>query len=137
MRTFWGFIPAGPTFGYWEVSEIWIPGKAPGDALFEEYTRFTLNENSATTVRGGWNLLLLHDQLFFGPAADFVAAPGRDSLLRLGANFAFQFNEHLSFMANFTVPVVSPDSIDWFTQSWGVGRLTYRFATDEPKFASS
>lgn len=80
MRTFWGFIPAGPTFGYWEVSEIWIPGKAPGDALFEEYTRFTLNENSATTVRGGWNLLLLHDQLFFGPAADFVGTPGRGSL---------------------------------------------------------
>ncbi|HSC89235.1 MAG TPA: hypothetical protein VLC09_18260 [Polyangiaceae bacterium] len=132
----WGYIPAGPTFGYWEVNEVWIPGKDPNLAMFEELTRFVLEENNATMFRGGWSLWLFDQRMFFGPGFDAVVTPGRDPLLRVGGNFAWTFTEHLSLMANFTAPVNSPDSIDWFTQAWGIARLTYKMASGEksPRF---
>lgn len=127
----WGYIPAGPTFGYWEVNEVWIPAKSANDAIFEEYTRFTLVDDNATMFRGGWSLWLFDERMFFGPAFDLVLTPQRDPLLRVGGNLAYAFTEHLALMANFTVPVNSPDTIDWFTQSWGIARLTYKWATGE------
>lgn len=130
----WGYVPVGPTLGYWEVGSVLLLHDVEERATFEEYIRLTMNGRFAAMVRAAYWLRLVERRLFVGPAADFVVSPERDILVRVGASASYQFTPHLGLSALWTVPVVGPDpDLDWFTQSWGILRLTWCWATGEPR----
>ncbi len=129
----WGYVPAGPTLGYWEVDHYYLFDKSSEDAVFEEYVRFSINENSATMGRLVWYAKLLHGRLLAGPAADAVTSSGRDVLVRVGGSVNYQLTRHMGLTLYLSAPVKSPDDLTWFTQSWGIARLSWNFASGEPR----
>lgn len=129
----WGYVPAGPTLGYWEAGSV-VLLHDDERATFEEYIRLTMDGRFAAMVRTAWWVRLVHGRLLVGPAADFVVSPERSALVRVGGSAAYQFTPHFGLTALWTVPVVGPDpELDWFTQSWGILRLTWCWATGEPR----
>ncbi len=129
----WGYVPLGAVLGYWEVSGIWVFGDFSEHAIFSEYHRFTLNEQLSLMPRATIWIKLHGERILVGPAADVVLSPTRPALVRIGASFIWQFTPHLSLSALASVPAFTPDDYDLCTQSWGIFRLTYAFATGEPR----
>lgn len=129
----WGYVPVGPTLGYWELTQTFFPDKPDDAALFEEWMRFTTNEGSATMGRFVWSYVFWDRRALVGPALDLAFAPGRSPVVRVGAAFDFQITTHLGVALYASAPVASPDSIGWFDQSWGIARLNWRWASGESR----
>ena len=131
----WGYVPAGPVplVGYWEVGGTYLLSDPSPYAVFEEYMRYTMNGRTALMLRAVLSVKLFSDRLLLGPAVDGVLSPERSGVLRVGGAASYQFTPHLALNLLLTVPVVSPDSLDWYTQSWGIGRLSYAWASGEPR----
>lgn len=128
----WSYLPLGPTLAYAELNGLCVWGKGvPTSAVFEEYYRATLNANTALFARAMWSMRLLRESLRFGPASDLVLTPGRTPVVRVGGFVAQQFTPHLALTVLLTLPVATPDELPVFTQSWGIARVTYSFATGE------
>lgn len=130
----WTYLPLGPVLGYVEVNGIYVWDKrASPYAVFEEYYRATLNADTAMFARAMLSVSAFRESLRFGPAGDLVLTPGRDPLVRVGGVIMQQFTPHLTLTVALTVPVASPDELPMFTQSWGILRLRYSFASGEPE----
>jgi hypothetical protein len=131
----WGYVPTGPLplLGYWEVGATYLLADPAPYAVFEEYMRFTLNGRAALMARSLISVKLVGERLLIGPAVDVVLSPERAALLRVGGGASYQFTPHLALSVLLTVPVISPDALDWYTQSWGIGRLSYSWASGEPR----
>ena len=129
----WGYIPGGPTLTYWEIGGVYLQDANSERAVFEEYHRFTINRRTALSLRMVTWLTLLKSSLNIGPAVDATLSPSRAALLRVGGSAVLSFTEHIKCQLALTVPVSSPDELDWFTQSWGSLNLGYSFATGEPR----
>ena len=129
----WGYLPAGPILTYWELGGVYLLDAPSSRAVFEEYYRFTIHRRTALSLRTLIWLSLLESSFNIGPAIDAVVTPGRDALLRVGGSVFLRFTEHLKCQLALTVPISSPDELDWFTQSWGSLNLGYTFATGEPR----
>lgn len=131
----WGYVPLGPTLTYWEVGGVHLL-KDPGErAIFEEYYRFTMNERTALSLRTLIWLNLLESSVNVGPSVDAALSPARGALVRVGGSLIVRFSEHTKCQLALTVPVASPDTLDWITQSWGTLTLGYSFATGEPRLS--
>jgi hypothetical protein len=131
----WGYVPAGsiPILAYWEVAGVHLLSDPAPRAVFEEYLRATLNGRNALMVRSVIWHVSFGESLLVGPAADAVVSPEPAALVRVGGSVNLQITKHLSSSVLLSVPVLSPDTLDWFTQSWGIGRLTYFWSTGEPR----
>lgn len=126
-----GYVPLGPVLGFWNVTHERVLNQPETRALFLEYMRYTVDAPHATMLRSAWFARLYDDRLFVGPAVDAVVSEGRGVLVRAGAALHLRLSPHLSLAGILTVPLVTPDAIDWFTQSWGFFRIQYAFATGE------
>lgn len=129
----WGYVPLGRTLTYWEVGGVYLLDAPRARAIFEEYYRFTMNDRSALSLRMLIWLNFLKSSVNVGPSVDAVLSPGRDALMRVGGSLVVRFTEHTKFQLALTVPTVSPDDLDFITQSWGSLSLGYSFATGEPR----
>lgn len=130
----WGYVPAGPTLGYWEATGSWLPFKPKDSAVFEEFLRFTLTQSTGGLLRLLWGVRLWNERITVGPMVELVGSPGRGAMVRVGAGLMFVATRHLSVKLNLAVPVISPDQMGWFTQSFAVARLTWSWASGEPQW---
>lgn len=129
----WTYLPLGPALGYVEMNGIYVWDRSASYAVFEEYYRATLNADTAMFARAMLSVTAFRESLRFGPAGDLVLTPGRDPLVRVGGVVTQQFTPHLTLMLALTVPVATPDELSTFTQSWGIARIRYSFASGEPE----
>jgi hypothetical protein len=129
----WGYLPAGPLLGYWEFGAIWVPSVPRDGGVFEEFLRHPMVGATALSGRLVVWVPLLDDALLVGPAADVVDTSERGALWRAGPSVGAQLTDHLRADAAWTFAVASPDRLDWFTESWGLGRVTWTWATGEPE----
>lgn len=129
----WGYIPIEPTLGYWELCATWLPTMPDDAAIFEEYHRYTSDRDVVVMIRGAWWYELLKKRIWLGPAGDVVGSEGRKVLVRVGGSVNIQLTVHTTVQLLLTVPIFYPDDINWFTQSWGIARLNWQWASDEPE----
>lgn len=129
----WGYVPLGRLLGYWEFSSVYAFSDPSPYAIFEEYYRLTLEGQLGMMARTVLQMKFYDERILVGPAADVALSPSRSPLVRVGASFSWQFTSHLSLQMLLTLPVASPDNFDAFTQSWGLARVSYSFATGEPR----
>lgn len=129
----WGYLPAGPVLGFWEVAAVHAFNQPDSHALFEEFFFTYLGRKTGIMGKLHVYLQLLRNSIQLGPALDAVFSPGRDPLLRLGAGAAWRLTRHLSAAAIITFPVVQPDEVPWTYQYWGTARINYAFATGETR----
>jgi hypothetical protein len=127
-----GYIPLGPTLGYWDIAYERVLNPPSNGAMYLEFLAAVANEPEAWSGRYAWHLNLFEERLRVGPMFDFVATPTRKETYRLGFSIVGVISKHLSATLAATVPVSSPDSLG-FNGVFGFGRVTWSWASGEPR----
>lgn len=129
----YGYVPVGRFLGMWTLNADYVLDFPEEAGLFNEFFRYTMNEDRLLMSQMVWWLKTARDRLLLGPAADLALTPSRPALVRAGGSVVWRLGPHLQAQIWLTFPVNSPDSVGWLLPVWGTARIQWNWASGEPK----
>ena len=129
----WGFVPAGPTLGMWDLRGELLPNAPASVTVFSEHARMPLQVHRLLMPSLTWWWMFEGGKYLVGPSMDWTLTPGRNAMYRLGPSICVQLGPHFSLQMLLTLPVVRPDRMNYWSQIWGTVGVEWYLASGEPR----